>query len=73
MECFNYKDRCGVHEHTCIQAFKNQLAWAIDERFQVISFKMFLNGYTTQNINNKNILNLKQYFMHCYVANDNVF
>ena len=41
MECFIYKGGCGVHKHTCIEAFKKELAWAIDKRLQLIISTMF--------------------------------
>ena len=37
MECFSYKGGCGVFERTCIEAFKKELAWAIDKQLRVNS------------------------------------
>ena len=39
-ECFNYKGGYGVHGLMHIEAFKEELAWVIDKRLQVISNKM---------------------------------
>ena len=37
MECFTYKGRCIKCECTCTEVFKKEeLAWAIDQRLQVI-------------------------------------
>ena len=52
----------------CIEAFiKEELAWAIDKQLQVVNYN-YNTSYTTKNIKNEDILNLKQYYMHCYVA-----
>ena len=40
MDRFSYKGECGISEHTCIEVFKEELAWAIDKQFQVSSNKM---------------------------------
>ena len=41
MECFTYRDGCGVREHMHIEAFEEEeLAWVIDKRLWVISNKM---------------------------------
>ena len=42
MEYFSYKGRCCVRERMRInwKHLKEELAWAIDERLQVISNKM---------------------------------
>ena len=36
-ECFNYKGGCGVHMHTGIEVFKEELAYTTDKRLHVIS------------------------------------
>ena len=36
-EYFSYKGGCGICKCTHIKLFKEELAWAIDERLQVIS------------------------------------
>ena len=46
---------------------KEELAWAIDKQLQL--YNDIKNGYTTKKTKNKDILNLKQYCMHCYVVN----
>ena len=66
MERFSYKGECGVCEGMCIKAYKEELAWAIHKWLQVIS-------YTTKKLNNKPVLNLKQYCMCCYLTLSNVF
>ena len=45
---------------------KEELAWAIDKQFQVISIIKY--SYTAKKLKNKAILSLKQYCMRCYVA-----
>ena len=40
MEHFSYKGGCGIHECTCIEAFKEAMVWATDKRLQVISIEM---------------------------------
>ena len=57
---------------------KEELAWAIDKRFQVNSNKMLFKTVIplkNQRIKqlNKAVLNLKQYCMRCYVTLSNVF
>ena len=37
MEHFSYRGGCGMHGHTHIKAFKEELAWATDKRLPVIS------------------------------------
>ena len=37
MECFSYKDGCGIREYTHIETLKEELAWATDKWLQVIS------------------------------------
>ena len=50
MECFTYKDGCGVHEHcTHIKAFKRRaglLIWATDKQLWVISNIMLFKTVT---------------------------
>ena len=36
-------------------------------------YNVTYNSYATKNIKNKAVLNLKQYYMHCYVAHSNIF
>ena len=36
MEHFSYKGECGERKRTCIEALKEDLAWAIDIRLQGI-------------------------------------
>ena len=45
---------------------KEELAWVIDKRLQLIS-------YTTKNLKNKAIFNLKQYCMCYYVTFSDIF
>ena len=40
MERFSYKGGCGVGERMHIKSLKEELAWAIDKRLQVVSNKM---------------------------------
>ena len=47
MECFSYKGGYVVCEHMCIEAFKRELAWAIDKWLQVISNKMLFKTVVT--------------------------
>ena len=58
-----------------LRHLKEDLAWAVDKRLQVISNKMLLKtvSYTTEKLKNKAILDLKQYCMHCYLALSYVF
>ena len=46
--------------HTHIEALKEKLAWATD--------KVTENSYTTNELKNKAVLNLKQYCMCGYVV-----
>ena len=52
---------------------KEELAWAADKQLWVISTIMFKNIYSTKELKNKDVLNLKQYCLHCYVALSNIF
>ena len=65
MEHFSYKGGCGIRECTHIETFKEELSWAIDKRLRLIINTMF--SYTTKNLKNKAVFNLKQYCMHCYM------
>ena len=47
---------------------KEELGLALDKRLQLISMM-----YTTKNLKNKAVFNLKQYCMHCYVTFSIVF
>ena len=47
-----------------------ELDWAIDKKLWISG--LFKNSYTTKNIKNKAILNIKQYCMHCYVTLNNI-
>ena len=65
-------------ECTRIEALKEELAWAIDKRFQINCNKMLFKTVIplrNQRIKqlNKAVLNLKQYCKHCYVTLSNVF
>ena len=40
MERFSHKGGCGVRECMHIEAFKEELAWAIDKQLWVISNEM---------------------------------
>ena len=43
------------------KSLKEELAWAIDKRLQIVSNKMlFINSYTTKKLKKKAVLNLKQ-------------
>ena len=54
MERFSYKGECGIHECMCIEAFKEELAWAIDKWLRFISnTSVAKNSYTTKNLKNK--------------------
>ena len=73
MEHFSYKSGYSVRGRTHIEAFKEELAWAIDKWLQeVISNKILfeLCSYTTKKLKNKAVLKLKQYCMRCYVYED---
>ena len=58
----------NIHIWKCL---KEELAWPIDERLQVISNKMSV--ISLKKLNNKAVLILKQYCMYCYVTLSNVF
>ena len=74
MERFSYKGVCGVCGHTCIKVFKRRatVAWAIDKW-------LWINGiikcysYIVKKLKNEDVLNLKQYCMHCYVILSSIF
>ena len=56
----------GGHGHyTHIDAFKEEFAWATDKWPCVICY------LKTKKLNNKAILSIKQYRMHCYVVLSN--
>ena len=55
-----------------LRYLKEVLAWATDKPLQVISNIPFFRSYTTNELNNKVALNLKQYCLHCYVVLSNV-
>ena len=38
----SYKGGCGVHEHMHIEAFKKELAWAIDNGFGLLVIQCYL-------------------------------
>ena len=40
MERFSYKGWCGVRKCMHIEAFKKELAWAVDKRLWLINNKM---------------------------------
>ena len=69
-EHFSYKGGCGICEHMHINALKEELAWAIDKWLQIISYIMLFKVVivTTRKIKNKDILNLKECCMSCYVG-----
>ena len=74
MERFSYKDGCGVREPMHIEAFK--IRAALDYRQTALAYYYYdviLNSYTTKNLKNKAVFNLKQYCMHYYVALCNIF
>ena len=49
IEQFSYKGRRGWCRRMCIKLFKEQLAWAVDKRIQVIStIMLFKNSKTTK-------------------------
>ena len=51
------------------RGLKEELGWAIDKRFHLIINKLvFKNIYTTKNLKNKAIFNLKKYCTCCYVT-----
>ena len=61
----------NVHISRCL---KQELSWAIDKwLWLIINTLLFKNSYTTKNLKNKTIFNLKQYCMYCYVTLSNVF
>ena len=62
----------GTWCHTIIKAFKEELACATDKQFLNIGNNVIENSYTTKELNNKAIFNLKLYSMCCYVALSNV-
>ena len=45
---------------------KEELAWAIDKQLRVI-INMMLVINTTKKLKNRAIINLKQYWMNCYM------
>ena len=48
MEGFNCKGGSGVRKCTCIEEFKEELAWAIDKQLRVIGNEMlFKQLYST--------------------------
>ena len=49
---------------------KEELDWAIDKRLRLIINKMLFKtvSYTTKNLKNKVVFNLKRYCMRCYVT-----
>ena len=73
MECLVIKVGVGYVNMHISKHGKEELAWAIDKRLQVISSKMLYK--TVIPLRNLRIkpFNLKQYCMHCYVALSNVF
>ena len=70
MECFSYKGRHGCAH---IKPFKEELAWTADKRLQVISTMLLKKSYSTKELKNIAVLNLKQYCLRCYVALSNIF
>ena len=40
MECLSYKGGCSVCERTRVEVLKQELAWAIDKRYQLIINEM---------------------------------
>ena len=56
---------------------KEELTWAIDKQLWVIStIMLFENSKSTKELKklkNKAVLNLKQYYIRCYVALSYVF
>ena len=57
-----------------LRHLKEELAWAIDKRLQFISYLILLKTFIPlKKIKNKDLLNLKQYCIHCYMALSNVF
>ena len=62
----------GIHVS---RHLKEELAWAIDKWLWIISNIMLFKTviYTTKELKNKAVLNLKQYCMYCYMALSNVF
>ena len=55
-----------------LKHLKEELALAIDKWLQVIS-NICNVSYTIKKLNNKVVLNLNQFCMHCYVALSNIF
>ena len=62
-EHFTYKSWCGV---TLIEAFKRKSGLDYEQMTSVFN-------NITKELENKAILNIKQYYMCCYVAFSNVF
>ena len=53
--------------------FKHELSWAADKRLWVISTIMMLKTVIKLRRKEVNVLNLKQYCIHCYVSLGNIF
>ena len=56
-----------MHGYTCIGVFKK----AIDKWPCVVCY--IKNSYSTKELRNKAVLNLKQYCLLCYVAPSNIY
>ena len=53
-----------------LRCVKEELAWVIDRRLQVVSNKI---SYSTKKLKKQAVINLKQYCMRYYVTFSNVF
>ena len=55
--CFSYKGGCGIRESTSIEAFKRRAG--LGYRYMTPGYYQYYLSYTTKNLKNKVILNLK--------------
>ena len=61
-----------VDMDVCVSShLKEELAWTADKQLRVISIIMLF--YSTKELKNEAVLNLKQYRLCCYVALSNIF
>ena len=63
-----------AYVNVCISRhLKEELGWTIDKQLRLIINKVLFISYTTKNLKNKTVFNIKQYCMRCYVTLRNVF
>ena len=66
------KGGCGIYERMCIEVLKEELAWAIDKRLQIISNIMSVI-YTTKKLENSYIKFKTTLYVLVYVVLSNIF